>query len=185
MWPCHGAVKGNDAARGWGPAAILMRLRGIRRLYREIHSDLRPTYCALVFATLANQSQRVIVQSMLPLYAAYYMQLSPTQTGMLFTISGVIVFVMIVPAGFLMDRVGRKWCTVPSTGIPALRVSANSRNRRVSFTSRFLPASPVWRKVYRWALWPLQRTTSCRRTHALACRPCAAPSPNWAAAPLL
>ena len=57
---------------------------------------------------------------MLPLYAAYYMQLSPTQIGMLFTISGVIVFVMIVPAGFLMDRVGRKWCTVPSTGIPAL-----------------------------------------------------------------
>ena len=97
-----------------------MRLRGIRNLYREIQSDLRPTYCALVFATLANQSQRVIVQSMLPLYAAYYMQLSPTQVGMLFTISGVIVFVMIVPAGFLMDRVGRKWCTVPSTGIPAL-----------------------------------------------------------------
>lgn len=110
----------NDDAQGWGVAAILMRLRGIRHLYREIHSDLRPTYCALVFATLANQSQRVIVQSMLPLYAAYYMQLSPTQTGMLFTISGVIVFVMIVPAGFLMDRVGRKWCTVPSTGIPAL-----------------------------------------------------------------
>ena len=97
-----------------------MRLRGIRNLYREIQSDLRPTYCALVFATLANQSQRVIVQSMLPLYAAYYMHLSPTQVGMLFTISGVIVFVMIVPAGFLMDRVGRKWCTVPSTGIPAL-----------------------------------------------------------------
>jgi MFS family permease len=27
---------------------------------------------------------------------------------------------MIIPAGLLMDRVGRKWCTVPSTGIPAL-----------------------------------------------------------------
>src|SRR6185503_8445311 len=113
-------VKRNDAVQGWGLAAILMRLRGIRNLYGEIQSDLKPTYCALVFATLANQSQRVIVQSMLPLYAAFYMQLSPTQIGMLFTISGVIVFVMIVPAGFLMDRVGRKWCTVPSTGIPAL-----------------------------------------------------------------
>src|SRR2546430_14464077 len=32
----------------------------------------------------------------------------------------MIVFVMIFPAGFLMDRVGRKWCTVPSTGIPGL-----------------------------------------------------------------
>jgi len=57
---------------------------------------------------------------MLPLYAGYYLQLTPTQVGMLFTISGMIVFVMIIPAGFLMDRVGRKWCTVPSTGIPGL-----------------------------------------------------------------
>jgi MFS family permease len=60
------------------------------------------------------------VQSILPIYAGYYLQLSPTQIGMLFSISGVIVFAMIIPAGYVMDRVGRKWCTVPSTGIPAL-----------------------------------------------------------------
>jgi MFS family permease len=57
---------------------------------------------------------------MLPLYAGYYLDLPPTQIGMLFTISGVVVFAMIIPAGFIMDRVGRKWCTVPSTGLPAL-----------------------------------------------------------------
>jgi len=56
----------------------------------------------------------------LPFYAAYYLHLAPTQTGMLFTVSGIIVFAMILPAGFLMDRVGRKWCTVPSTAIPGL-----------------------------------------------------------------
>jgi MFS family permease len=106
--------------KGWGLAAQVQRLRGIQNLYREIQPNLRPTYCAIVFATLVNQSQRVIVQSMLPLYAAYYLHLAPTQVGMLFTISGMIVFVMIIPAGFLMDRVGRKWCTVPSTGLPAL-----------------------------------------------------------------
>ncbi len=27
---------------------------------------------------------------------------------------------MIIPAGYLMDRVGRKWCTVPSTAIPGI-----------------------------------------------------------------
>jgi MFS family permease len=106
--------------KGWGMAAQVQRLRGIQNLYREIHPNLRPTYCAIVFATLVNQSQRVIVQSMLPLYAAYYLHLAPTHVGMLFTVSGMIVFVMIIPAGFLMDRVGRKWCTVPSTGLPAL-----------------------------------------------------------------
>jgi MFS family permease len=108
------------AVKGWHFAAIQRRLRGIKDLYREIRPELRPTYCAITFATLVNQSQRVIVQSMLPLYAGYYLQLPPTQVGMLFTISGIIVFVMIIPAGFLMDRVGRKWCTVPSTGIPGL-----------------------------------------------------------------
>jgi MFS family permease len=116
----HVPEKSHDAVRGWGLAALRRRLQGIRNLYREIQPNLRPTYCAIVFATLVNQSQRIIVQSMLPLYAAHFLNLTPTQVGMLFTISGVIVFVMIIPAGFLMDRVGRKWCTVPSTGIPAL-----------------------------------------------------------------
>jgi len=108
------------ATKRWHLAAIQGRLRGIKELYREIRPELRPTYCAITFATLVNQSQRVIVHSMLALYAGYYLQLPPTQVGMLFTISGIIVFVMIIPAGFLMDRVGRKWCTVPSTGIPGL-----------------------------------------------------------------
>ncbi len=114
------AEKPIEASKGWKPAAIAARLRAIKYLYREIAPGLRPTYCAITFATLVNQSQRVIVQSMLPLYAAYFLHLTPTQVGMLFSISGIIVFAMIIPAGFLMDRVGRKWCTVPSTGLPAL-----------------------------------------------------------------
>jgi MFS family permease len=113
-------VKDAGAPRGWGLAALAQRLRAVGKLYQEIHPELRVTYCALVFATLVNQSQRMIVQSMLPLYAGVLLHLAPTEVGMLFTISGVIIFVMIIPAGFLMDRVGRKWCTVPSTGIPAL-----------------------------------------------------------------
>jgi MFS family permease len=117
----HGhAQKHTDAPRGWSPGAIGSRLRSIQNLYREIDPALRPTYRAITFATLINQSQRVIVQSMLPLYAAHYLHLPPTQIGMLFTISGIIVFAMILPAGYLMDRVGRKWCTVPSTAIPGV-----------------------------------------------------------------
>jgi MFS family permease len=117
--PAH-EKKSLETAKGWGTAAIAQRLRSIRELYREIEPALRPTYCAITFATLVNQSQRVIVQSMLPLFAAYYLHLAPTQIGMLFTVSGMIVFAMILPAGFLMDRVGRKWCTVPSTALPGV-----------------------------------------------------------------
>jgi MFS family permease len=103
-----------------GSKSLRYRFRSLGELFREIRPDLRSTYLILVLATVTSQSQRLLVQSILPLYAGYFLNLSPTQIGMLFSISGVVVFAMIVPAGFLMDRVGRKWCTVPSTGIPAL-----------------------------------------------------------------
>ena len=107
-------------ANRWGLAALKARLAGMAELYREIRPDLRSTYCSIVFATMVNQSQRILVQSMLPLYAVHSLQLTPSQVGTLFTISGAVVFTVMIPAGFLMDRVGRKWCTVPSTGIPAV-----------------------------------------------------------------
>jgi MFS family permease len=114
------AEKITERGQGWHPAALMQRLDGLSRLFREIRPDLRTTFVALVFATMVSQSQRIIVQSMLPLYAGAYLNLAPSQVGMLFTISGVVVFAMIIPAGFIMDRIGRKWCTVPSTGAPAL-----------------------------------------------------------------
>jgi len=114
-------ARGNpDRATRLGLAALQRRLKSFVGLFKEIRPDLRSTYFALVLATLVNQSQRIIIQSMLPLYAGYYLHLSPTQIGLLFSISGVVVFAMIIPAGFVMDRIGRKWCTVPSTGLPAL-----------------------------------------------------------------
>jgi MFS transporter, ACDE family, multidrug resistance protein len=119
--PAVSLMQGNrDRVRGWGFAALQRRLQAFVGLFKEIRPDLRSTYFALVLATLVNQSQRIIIQSMLPLYAGYYLHLSPTEIGLLFSISGVIVFAMIIPAGFVMDRIGRKWCTVPSTALPAL-----------------------------------------------------------------
>lgn len=63
---------------------------------------------------------RVTTQSILPLFATTQLGLSPKEVGLLFTISGISAFVMILPAGFVIDKIGRKWATVPSTGIPAL-----------------------------------------------------------------
>lgn len=116
----HGKSSAPGAATVWGLAGLREKISGLAHLYREIRPDLRSTYGSIVFATMVNQSQRIIVQSMLPLYAVRYLQLSPSQVGLLFTISGVVIFAMMIPAGFVMDRVGRKWCTVPSTAIPAL-----------------------------------------------------------------
>ena len=104
----------------WGIASIWQKLRGLRELFHQIHPDLRATYVVLVFATLTSFVHRVTTQSMLPLLASTNLGLSPKEVGMLFTISGASVFAMILPAGFVIDKVGRKWATVPSTGIPAI-----------------------------------------------------------------
>jgi len=94
--------------------------RGLRELFQQIQPDLRATYVVLTFATLTSFVHRVTTQSMLPLLATSNLGLSPKEVGMLFTISGLSVFAMILPAGYVIDKVGRKWATVPSTGIPAI-----------------------------------------------------------------
>jgi MFS family permease len=89
-------------------------------LFHQIPAHLRATYLVVVFATFTSFVHRVTAQSMLPLYASTRLGLTPKQVGLLFTVSGAAVFAMILPAGFIIDKVGRKWATVPSTGIPAL-----------------------------------------------------------------
>ena len=116
----HHGVPKRDAIVGWSLAAIGERLRGFGALFLEIQPGLRSTYIALVLATWASHSYRITLQSMLPLYAGTYLHFSPSQVGLLFSISGAFVFVMIIPSGIIMDKVGRKWATVPSTGLPAL-----------------------------------------------------------------
>ncbi len=92
----------------------------ITALYHEVAPPLRRTYLILVVATCASLMFRLTLQSMLPLYAGGQLGFSPVEVGALFSISGVVVFFMIVPAGFVLDKVGRKWATVPSNVIPAV-----------------------------------------------------------------
>jgi MFS family permease len=112
------SAPGSLASSGF--TAWIDRARALKNLFHQIHPDLRATYIVLVFATFTSFVHRVTVQSMLPLYASSKLGLTPKEVGLLFTVSGIFVFAMILPAGFIIDKVGRKWATVPSTGIPAL-----------------------------------------------------------------
>jgi MFS family permease len=118
----HAAPASTEAKTtlGWSFAAIAFRLRGIRDLFHEIRPELRATYIVLVLATFTSFAHRVTTQSIIPVFASEMLRMSPKDIGLLFTISGLSVFVMILPAGFVIDKVGRKWATVPSTGIPAI-----------------------------------------------------------------
>ena len=118
----HAAPASTEAKTtlGWSFAAIAFRLRAIRDLFHEIRPELRATYIVLVLATFTSFAHRVTTQSIIPVFASEMLRMSPKDIGLLFTISGLSVFVMILPAGFVIDKVGRKWATVPSTGIPAI-----------------------------------------------------------------
>lgn len=110
----------SPSTKRWSLASVHRYLLGLRDLFHQIDPDLRATYIVITFATLTSFMHRVTTQSILPLFADAQLGLSPQQVGMLFTISGISVFVMILPAGYVIDKVGRKWATVPSTGIPAI-----------------------------------------------------------------
>ena len=94
----------------------LARFKGF---FLQIEPQLRTTYLILVFATASMMLYRMAYQSILPLYADE-IGMSPSRIGDLFFLMGIGSLVMILPAGFVVDKIGRKWATVPSTAIPGL-----------------------------------------------------------------
>ena len=74
----------------------------------------------LVFTTFTMMLYRMVLLSMLPLYVVTHLGYSASQLGFLMAAQGIFVILMVIPAGFVTDKVGRKWATVPSTGLPAI-----------------------------------------------------------------
>jgi MFS family permease len=118
--PVAHSAPGEYSVQGWRLNSLIQRLHGLRDLFHQIHPRLRATYVVLVLATLTSFAHRVTTQSLIPVFASTVLGMTPKDIGLLFTISGLSVFIMILPAGYVIDKIGRKWATVPSTGIPAL-----------------------------------------------------------------
>jgi len=118
----HDGVAQTDSAAvyGWSLAAVARRVVAVRELFGQIEPRFRPTYAVIVLATFTSFAHRVTTQSIVPIFASSILAMTPKEIGLLFTLSGLSVFIMILPAGFVIDKIGRKWATVPSTGIPAL-----------------------------------------------------------------
>ncbi|MCY4486188.1 MAG: MFS transporter [Deltaproteobacteria bacterium] len=86
----------------------------------DVLPHLRATFVVLVIATFSMQMYRTTLQGMLPLFAGVELGFSAAQVGSLFGVSGLFVLLMILPAGFITDRVGRKYASVPSTALPGI-----------------------------------------------------------------
>ena len=113
----HPAARSQPAPAPGAPReGWFTRLKG---LFLQIEPRWRNTYLVLVFATASMMLYRMAYQGILPVYAEG-IGLSPTNIGQIFFIVMLGSLLMIVPAGFIVDKLGRKWATVPSTAIPGI-----------------------------------------------------------------
>ena len=82
--------------------------------FKEIHPYFRMTYAILFFSTFVQFIRNQVTNTMLPLYTQEELSYSATTSGLLFTVIGAITFLMIVPTGFISDKLGRKWAATPA-----------------------------------------------------------------------
>lgn len=82
----------------------------VRRTMGANKRDLTAAGIAQLFAQMIRQGRQLLI----PLIGANVIGLSAAQIGLVMTISAVVDMSMFFPAGYLMDRYGRKFATVPS-----------------------------------------------------------------------
>ena len=95
--------------------------------------EIRGTWNALagrradvLFASLAQVLAQVVRQGrhfLIPLYGVEILGLDAFEVGVVMTVSAVLDMVMFGPAGYLMDRFGRKFATIPSFTLMAVGVA--------------------------------------------------------------
>ncbi|MDR7481120.1 MAG: MFS transporter [Armatimonadota bacterium] len=88
--------------------------------WRAIAPGYLTTFAIIVATTWTMSLYRSSLNTLLPLYAGAGLGFSAAQVGALFGLMSLGVLVMIVPAGLVLDRLGRKWAAVPAAALPAL-----------------------------------------------------------------
>lgn len=88
----------------------------VKLTLRENASDMTAAGIAQLLAQMIRQGRQLLI----PLIGANVVGLSAAQVGLIMTISAVVDMSMFFPAGFLMDKFGRRFATVPSFAIMGL-----------------------------------------------------------------
>ena len=93
------------------------------RSYRHLFSYLRRSVWVLTpagFGMICAQTIRAGRQTIIPLYAASILGLDVKQIGLVMGVAAAVDMSMFYPAGYVMDRFGRKFAYVPSFLLQAL-----------------------------------------------------------------
>ncbi len=88
-------------------------------LWKVVRENYRVLFTAgsgQLFAQMIRSGRSIIV----PLFAADILGLNVGQIGLIVGLSSAVDMSMFYPAGYVMDRFGRKWAYVPSFAIQAL-----------------------------------------------------------------
>jgi MFS family permease len=93
-----------------------MRWKSVGKLMRTHRTDLGSAGAAQIFVAMIRSGRQLII----PLFGAYALSLSSGQIGTILTAAATIDMALFIPAGWLMDRFGRKVASVPSFAIMAL-----------------------------------------------------------------
>ena len=88
--------------------------------FKEIHPYFRLTYFILFISTFGVLTRTQVTHTMLPLYVENELTYSAADTGLLFSVHAVATFAIILPAGFVSDKLGRKWVAAPSALIAGI-----------------------------------------------------------------
>lgn len=96
-----------------------LRWESVRRLLRTHRLDVVSAGTAQIFAAMIRSGRQLII----PLYGAYTLNLDVASIGVILTVSTAIDMMLFMPAGWVMDRFGRKVASVPSFAIMAVGVA--------------------------------------------------------------
>ncbi len=92
-----------------------MRWKSVGRMMKTHRADLASAGAAQIFVAMIRSGRQLII----PLFGAYALSLTSGQIGTILTAAATIDMALFIPAGWLMDRFGRKVASVPSFGIMA------------------------------------------------------------------
>ncbi len=113
VWVTTVATREGWAERAGGaPPAVREALRGIP-------GEFRLAFRVVTFATFVLTMYRTGLNTLWPIYVGAELGYPGTAVGALFGIVSALILTMIPPAGYVLDRVGRKWGAVPACLVPA------------------------------------------------------------------
>jgi MFS family permease len=85
----------------------------------EVAPALRTTFVIIVASSFADFLYRMMATSLLPLYVVTQRGHTSTDLGTLFAVIGAVNVALIVPTGFISDKLGRKAAAAPSAAFLA------------------------------------------------------------------